>query len=141
MGIVTNTILFVCIENTFRSVMSEAIFNSRAPPGWQAKSAGVNPANAMNPDVAALLAELGINFQLRTPKVVTPDDIAEARRVITFGCLDRCPIGAAEKGEDWPIPGAAGKSFEQLREIRNEISRRIDDLMTRLPRNKEVEIV
>jgi len=95
----------------------------------------------MNPDVAALLAELGIAFQPRTPRVVSPDIIAEARRVVTFGCLDRCPIGAAEKGEDWPIPGATDKSFQQLREIRDEISRRVDDLMTRLPPNKEVQTV
>jgi hypothetical protein len=50
---------------------------------------------------------------------------------VTFGCLDRCPIGAEGKGEDWPIPGATGKTFEELRGIRDELSRRVDDLIGR----------
>jgi hypothetical protein len=48
---------------------------------------------------------------------------------VTFGCVDRCPIGAKEKSEDWPLPGATGKSFAELRQIRDELSRRIDDLI------------
>jgi hypothetical protein len=55
-----------------------------------------------------------------------------ASRVVTFGCLDRCPIGAEGKGEDWPVPGATGKSSEELRAIRDELSRRVDDLLVRL---------
>ncbi|TLZ68513.1 MAG: hypothetical protein E6K12_01300, partial [Methanobacteriota archaeon] len=54
------TILFVCVENTFRSVLSEALFNASAPPGWQAESAGVQAATAINPAVIELLQEIGI---------------------------------------------------------------------------------
>ena len=125
------TILFVCVENTFRSVLSEELFNSKAPPGWRAESAGVSPAHALNPNVRGLLSEIGITMSERSPKLVTPELVKSASRVVTFGCLDRCPIGAEEKGEDWPLPGATGKTMDELREIRNELSRRIDDLILR----------
>lgn len=119
------------MENTFRSVLSEELFNSRAPAGWRAESAGVSPAKAVNPNVRRLLKEVGISMRERIPRVVTPDLVADASRVVTFGCLDRCPIGAEGKGEDWPLPGASGKKYEELREIRDELSRRIDDLIAR----------
>ncbi len=125
------SILFVCVENTFRSVLSEELFNSKAPQGWHAESAGVNPASALNPNVRQLLQEVGITLTERTPRVVTQDMVDKASRVVTFGCLDRCPIGAEKKGEDWPVPGATGKSIGELREIRDELSRRVDDLIAR----------
>ena len=55
--------------------------------------------------------------------------VANASRVVTFGCLDRCPIGAEKKSEDWPVPGAAGRTDEQLRGIRDELTRRVDGLI------------
>jgi len=128
-----STVLFVCVENTFRSVLSEALFNAPAPPGWRAESAGVQAATAINPAVVDLLQEIGIRLGPKTPRTVTPETIARASRVVTFGCLDRCPIGAKDKAEDWPIPGATGKSMDQLRAIRDELQRRIADLQTRLP--------
>ncbi len=126
-------VLFVCVENTFRSVLSEALFNDRAPHGWKAESAGVQPAAAINPVVVDLLRETGIVLGPRTPRVVTPAMIQDARRVVTFGCLDRCPPGIGGKSEDWPLPGATGKSMEQLRGIRDELRRRIDALIASLP--------
>ena len=135
------TILFVCVENTFRSILSEELFNAKAPPGWRAESAGVNPATALNPNVRSLLAEMGIALTERRPRVVTKEMVDAASRVVTFGCLDRCPIGAERKGEDWAIPGAAGKSMDELREIRDELSRRVDTFIARycLPTSTVVE--
>jgi hypothetical protein len=85
----------------------------------------------VNPTVRQLLKEVDIVLTERTPRVVTPALVAGASRVVTFGCLDRCPIGAEGKGEDWPIPGAAGKTFEELRGIRDELSKRVDELIRR----------
>jgi arsenate reductase len=120
------------VENTFRSVLSEALFNSKAPPGWLAGSAGVSPAASFNPNVTALLSEVGITLAERAPRLVTPEMVDRASRVVTFGCLDRCPVGARGKAEDWPISGATGKTFGELRMIRDELSRRVDDLIERL---------
>ena len=118
-------------------MISEELFNSKAPLGWRAESAGVSPTTSVNPNVRQLLSEVGVTLTERTPRVVTSTLVARASRVVTFGCLDRCPIGAEGKGEDWPLPGATGKTFEELRRIRDELSRRIDDLISRycLPSN------
>lgn len=127
----TRMVLFICVENTFRSVLSEELFNHRAPQGWRAESAGVSPASEVNPKVRELLREVGIRPTERTPRVVTPSMIAKASRIVTFGCLDRCPIDAAGKAEDWPVPGSTGKTMNELRAIRDELSRRVDDLVRR----------
>jgi arsenate reductase (thioredoxin) len=89
----------------------------------------VSPAAAVNPDVRWLLAEIGIALTERIPRLVSGSMVAGASRVVTFGCLDRCPIGAEGKGEDWPLPGATGKTRDELRGIRDELSRRIDALV------------
>src|SRR5437667_8544020 len=112
------TVLFVCVENTFRSVLSEALFNAIAPSGWRAESAGVQAATEINPVVPPLLREIGIELGPKKPRTVTPQMIAGATRVVTFGCLDRCPLGAREKAEDWPLPGAPGQTMEARRSIR-----------------------
>lgn len=126
-------VLFVCVENTFRSVLAEALFNARRPSGWQAESAGVQPAVSINPVVVPLLRDIGIELGPKSPRLVTPDLVREAWRVVTFGCLDRCPAGAAGKSEDWPLPGATGRSMEELRGIRDELTRRVDRLIASLP--------
>jgi len=126
-------VLFVCVENTFRSVLSEALFNAAAPAGWHAQSAGVQAATEINPVVPQLLREIGIELGPKRPRTVTPQMTTDATRVVTFGCLDRCPIGAREKSEDWPIPGATGKTMDELRAIRDELRGRVAELSKRLP--------
>lgn len=128
-------VLFVCVENSFRSVLSEAIFNSKAPPGWRAESAGVRPATAVNPIVVDLLREVGVSLPPKSPRHVTPEMIAKAWRVVTFGCIDQCPIGAADKKEDWSVPGANGKTINELRAIRDNLSHRIDALLDEILRS------
>ncbi len=125
-------VLFVCVENTFRSVLSEAIFNADAPPGWRAESAGVEAASAINPVAVALLKEIGIDIGPTRPRQVTPQIVARAARVVTFGCLDRCPTGAEGKAEDWPVSGATGKDWRQLQAIRDDLRGRIEELISRL---------
>src|SRR5256886_52260 len=66
------TLLFVCVENTFRSVLSEALFNASAAPGWRAESAGVQAATAINPAVIGLLQEIGIRLGPKTPRPAPP---------------------------------------------------------------------
>ncbi len=135
MSVGKRMVLFVCVENTFRSIMSEAIFNAHAPESWHAESAGVQPAEAINPTAVELLHEVGIEVGPKTPRLVTPELTARAWRVITFGCLDRCPIGAKEKSEDWPIPGSTEKSTQELRAIRDELQRRILGLIEEIKRS------
>ena len=125
-------VLFVCVENTFRSIMSEAIFNAASLEGWRAESAGVRAAESINPVVVELLHEIGIELGAKKPRLVTPELVASASWVVTFGCIDQCPVGAKEKSEDWPLPGATGKSMEELQAIRDELRQRIALLRARI---------
>lgn len=127
------TVLFVCVENTFRSVLSEALFNARPPPGWRAESAGVAAGSRINPVVVDLLREIGIELGPKKPRLVTAAVLGSAAHVVTFGCLDRCPRGAEGKSEDWPVPGATGRSPDQLRAIRDELAARVARLAASLP--------
>ena len=135
-------VLFVCVENTFRSIMSEAIFNAHAPKGWHAESAGVQPAKTINPIAVELLHEIGIEVGPKVPRLVSPELVLRASRVVTFGCLDRCPIGAKEKSEDWAIPGSTKgkdgplKGAEELRAIRDELMRRILNLIQEVEKRR-----
>ncbi len=135
-------VLFVCVETTFRSILSEAIFNAHVPKGWHAESAGVQPAEAINPIAIDLLREIGIEVGPKTPRLVSPELTARAWRVITFGCLDRCPIGAKEKSEDWPILGSTRgkdgpvKSSEELHAICDELQQRILGLIEEIKRSR-----
>jgi arsenate reductase len=128
----TRKVLFVCVGNTFRSVLSEELFNAKAPPGWVAESAGVSPEPRVAAPVEWLLSEVGIELKKRSPKLVTREIIERAERVVTFGCLDRCPIGAESKSEDWPFPGSTDKTPDELRAIRDGLARKIDELIPRL---------
>lgn len=121
----TGLVLFVCVENTFRSVMAEAIFNASAPPGWRAESAGVRSADMINPVVVELLREIGIELEEKKPRVVTAEMLSRAWRVVTFKCLDQCPAGTEGKSEEWPFPGSTGRSMTELRQIRDGMRERI----------------
>ena len=121
------------MENTFRSVLSEALFNAEAPAGWRAGSAGVHPAAALNPVVFPLLREIGIELGPKVPRGVTTEQVEHADRVVTFGCLDRCPPGPAGKSEDWPLPGATGRTHAELQALRDELRRRVRGLIASLP--------
>ena len=127
----TRLVLFVCVENTFRKIIAEAIFNAYAPTGWMSESAGVEPAESMNPVAVQLLHEIGLTVDPeRKPRLLTPELVARASRIVTFGCLDRHPIGVREKSEDWHIPGSMGsngalRDRAELLAIRGEIERRV----------------
>ncbi len=82
-------------------------------------------ADDVNPVAVELLREIGIDLGAKKPRLVTPEMISSASRVVTFGCVDQCPVGAKEKSEDWPLPGATGKSMTELRAVRDELRQRI----------------
>ncbi len=132
------TVLFVCGENSFRSILAEVLFNAHPPTGWRAASAGVlAEGKEINPVVHVLLGEIGLQVSKQRPDPVTPAMVRDAARVVTFGCLDRCPAGAAGKSEDWPVSGSTGRSDVQLREIRDDLRRRVQDLAVRLQKGKD----
>ena len=123
------TVLFVCVHNAGRSQIAESLFNSYAGGAAQATSAGTEPVAALNIAVVAAMREAGYDLSGQHPKLLTEEMIDSAERVITMGCMDdpSCPAVLAE--EDWGIDDPAGAPLPKVREIRDEIARRVRKLL------------
>lgn len=122
-------ILFVCTENAGRSQLAEAVFNSMAPAGWQATSAGTRPATSVYPKTVEVLRETGVSIENSGPQLLTPQLVAGASIVITMGCGDEgCPILPVDS-QNWDLPDLKGKSIEDFRELRNSITVKCERLL------------
>jgi arsenate reductase (thioredoxin) len=124
-------VLFVCVHNAGRSVMAEGLFNRLAGDGAEAVSAGTEPGGAPHPEVIDAMAEIGIDVSDHRGVVLTDEMVASADRVITMGCaVDEaaCPAILYANVEDWGLPDPKGQPPERVREIRDEIERRVADL-------------
>lgn len=128
------TILFVCVHNSGRSQMAEAIFNSLARGKSRAISAGTIPATDVNPVVVKAMSQIGIDISNNKPKPLTVEKLEKADRIISMGCLDSaaCPARLAFT-EDWGLPDPAGKSLEEVVKIRDKIRECVSKLL------KEIE--
>lgn len=127
-------VLFVCVHNSGRSQMAEAFFNQHAPAGWQAESAGTLPDMDVNPLVAQVMREVGLDISYQQPKLLVPEMLKEVERIYTMGCdVDSgvCPAGFL-RTEDWGLEDPAGKPNETARRIRDEIRSRVEKLVGEL---------
>jgi protein-tyrosine-phosphatase len=124
-------LLFVCVENAGRSQMAEAFARRK---GFEASSAGTQPAVTVNPAVVEAMAEKAFNFSLKKPKMLTMEMIDQADMVITMGCSVEkvCPRPMLERMNkkllDWNLEDPKGKSLPDVRKIRNEIEKRVGEL-------------
>ena len=103
----SKVVLFICIGNSGRSLMAEAMFNANPPEGWTAISAGTNPAASANPRTEPMLHELGLDFPPHPPQLLTPEMMDNARVRVTMGCLDDASCPARLKTlelRDWALP-------------------------------------
>ena len=110
--------------------MAEAFFNQLAAGKAQAFSAGTEPASAIGPNTVKVMKEVGIDISKNHPKKVTLEMLEQADKVITMGCgvAQSCPATFMET-EDWNLEDPKGKSIEEVREIRDEINRRVTTLL------------
>lgn len=125
-------VLFVCHQNAGRSQMSQALFTRTAGGRHEARSAGTRPAQHVHPVVAEAMRELGMDVADRTPQKLTDELGRWADIVITMGCGDECPYIPGKEYVDWDLTDPAGKSLAEVRVIRDDISRRVDELATEL---------
>lgn len=128
----TPTVLFVCVHNAGRSQMAAGYLRELAGGRVEVLSAGSEPAEAINPVAVAAMAEAGIDIAGEQPKILTTDAVGGSDVVITMGCGDSCPIFPGTRYEDWELPDPAGRSLEEVRPIRDEIERRIRELLAEL---------
>ncbi|HEX3362069.1 MAG TPA: arsenate reductase ArsC [Solirubrobacterales bacterium] len=124
--------LFVCLQNAGRSQMSEALFELAAEGRHQGRSAGTTPAAHVHPEVVTAMRELGIDLSERVPHGLTEDDARWADVVVTMGCGDKCPYIPGRRYVDWDLPDPAGQPIEVVREVRDEIERRVTELVAEL---------
>jgi arsenate reductase (thioredoxin) len=116
---------FVCIGNAGRSQMAQALYERL---GGEARSAGSRPETEVHQTVVEALGELDIDISDRKPKPISDEDVVWAEVVVTMGCGDACPVFPGKKYVDWSLVDPAGLSLEQVRELRDEIERRVDQL-------------
>jgi protein-tyrosine-phosphatase len=124
------TMLFVCIENAGRSQMAEGFFGKYAPEGYDPLSAGTKPASQINPLAIQVMNEVGIDISKQKSKDLTEDMIRNSDKIINMGCMDKnfCPTLFIPKIIEWGIEDPKGKPIVKVREIRDEIKRRIKEL-------------
>jgi arsenate reductase (thioredoxin) len=125
-------VLFVCIHNAGRSQMAAALLDHHAAGRVRVNSAGSQPAAQLNPAVVAAMDEIGLDISRKYPKLLTTDKAQAADVVITMGCGDNCPVFPGKRYLDWDLPDPAGLSLEEIRPIRDDISRRVQQLLTEL---------
>jgi len=125
-------VLFVCVHNAGRSQMAAGLLDRHANGRVHVRSAGTRPADEINPAVVAAMDEIGINLSKEYPKPLTTEVVKAADVVITMGCGDACPIYPGTRYLDWDLPDPAGRSVEEVREIRDEIERRVRELVGEL---------
>jgi arsenate reductase len=128
----TKNILFVCVENAGRSQMAQAFAEKY---GLKASSAGTVPSSRVNSVVVEVMKEKEIDISKNMPKLLAPEMINQASLVVTMGCSveDVCPkpmlAQMQKKLIDWNLPDPKGKPIEKVREIRDEIERKVTDLL------------
>lgn len=125
-------VLFVCLHNAGRSQISEALFDRAAEVAHEARSAGTTPAEQVHPEVVEAMAELGVDLSSRRPRKLSREDAEWADVVVTMGCGDECPYIPGKRYLDWDLPDPKGQPLEAVRATREEIERRVSDLLGEL---------
>jgi arsenate reductase len=126
-------VLFVCVHNAGRSQMAEAFFNEMAKGKAKGSSAGTQPSQRVNPTVAKVMREVGMDISRRKPNMLSVEMLEDADRVITMGCSveKACPATFVPT-EDWQLDDPEGKPIEQVRQIRDEVKARVERLIKEL---------
>lgn len=125
-------VLFVCVHNAGRSQMAAGFMSVLGAGRVEVLSAGSAPKDSINPVAVAAMQEVGIDISKNTPKVMTPEAVQESDVVITMGCGDACPFYPGKRYEDWSLDDPAGQTIEFVRTVRDDIKKRVEQLLTEL---------
>ena len=118
--------------NAGRSQMAAGYLTHLAGDRIEVRSAGSAPADTINPIAVAAMAAEGIDITGELPKILTTESVQASAVVITMGCGDTCPYYPGKRYEDWGLDDPAGQGLDAVRPIRDEISRRIEQLISGL---------
>ena len=126
-------VLFACRENACRSQMASAFAQSLAGNKLEVFNAGSEPAAKVHPDMVTVMHEKGIDMGFRRPRMI--DDVISHDRpeiIITMGCAEQCPLVPGAQKMDWDLPDPAGKSIKFMRAVRDEIEKRVQNLISEM---------
>ncbi len=126
------SVLFVCVHNAGRSQMAAGWLQHLAGDRIEVRSAGSEPADRINPAAVEAMHEVGIDIAAASPKILTSEAVQDSDVVITMGCGDACPFYPGKRYEDWQLDDPAGQDVAAVRPIRDEIRRRVEDLIASL---------
>jgi arsenate reductase (thioredoxin) len=126
------SVLFVCVHNAGRSQMAAAFLTHLSQGAVDVRSAGSEPADRVNPAAVAAMAEVGVDIAAGQPKILTNEAVMASDVVITMGCGDTCPFYPGKRYEDWVLEDPAGQGVDAVRPIRDEIRRRVENLISEL---------
>jgi arsenate reductase len=125
-------ILFLCVHNAGRSQMAAAFARNIGNGRVVVNSAGSVPGESLNPAVVTAMRESGIDISHEAPKAMTKDMGEGADVIVTMGCGDSCPVYPGKIYLDWELTDPAGKDLDEVRTIRDEIERRVTELIVEL---------
>ncbi|SEP20563.1 Protein-tyrosine-phosphatase [Halogranum amylolyticum] len=132
-------VAFVCVQNAGRSQMATAFAErGRAQRGVEDEieilTGGTQPADHVHEEVVQVMQEKGIDLSKKTPRDITPEELRETDYVITMGCSARdvCPATWSGENRDWGLDDPDGQDLDSVREIRDEIERRVSGLFDEL---------
>ena len=126
------TVLFVCVHNAGRSQMAAGFMQKLGEGKVEVFSAGSAPKDSINPVAVQAMAEVGIDIANNTPKILTDEAVIASDVVITMGCGDTCKFYPGKRYEDWQLDDPAGQGIESVREIRDEIKKKVVNLLSDL---------
>ena len=125
-----DTVIFACVHTAGRSQMAAAYFTALADPAKaRAVSAGTEPGPRVHPEVLAAMAEVGIDLGHAQPQRLTAELAQGAQLLVTMGCGEACPVVPGLERDDWPLPDPKSQPIVRVREIRDEVERRVQALL------------
>ncbi|USR78938.1 low molecular weight phosphatase family protein [Arcanobacterium pinnipediorum] len=126
------TVMFACRKNAGRSQIAAALLAAKTDDRVRVLSAGTTPASELHPQTYQTLAEIGLEPLDTTPTKLTAEKVSHSDWVITMGCGETCPIFPGTHYEDWDVADPANQPIDVVREIREDIAHRVDELIARL---------
>ncbi|MFC5177718.1 low molecular weight phosphatase family protein [Nocardioides taihuensis] len=128
----TPQVVFACIRNGGRSVISRMLTENYAGGRVIALSAGTQPGEHIHAEVAEVLEKLGLDTSREHPKLLTRETVAASDLAITLGCGEECPYVPGVRYVDWPVDDPGGQDEATVRRIVADIDTRVRDLLTEL---------
>ncbi len=132
MSIDVPTVLFLCVHNAGRSQMAAGWTIEMGGDAVNVLSAGSEPGDRLNPAAVQAMAEVGIDISSRTPRRWTPEMLRSVDVVVSMGCGDDCPVVPGTRRVEWELDDPAGQPIEMVREVRDEIRVRVEELLAGL---------